>query len=224
VVGEPVAAIGSPFGQQNSLAVGVVSATERRVDSLTSDYSVIDAIQTDAPITHGNSGGPLFNARGEVIGINAQIRTESGGTEGVGFAIPINSARRSLEQLLESGRVEYAWMGIQAQTISPQLARELDLPEEGGAVVQSVLPGSPAEKAGLRAGTIRRQVLGITLNTGGDVIVAIDGIAIHSTEDLIRTLASQLQPGQTAQFTVVREGRRVTLPVVLEDRPPDPEG
>jgi S1-C subfamily serine protease len=103
-VGEPVAAIGSPFGQQSSLAVGVVSATERAVDSLTSAYSVIDVIQTDAPINPGNSGGPLFNARGEVIGINAQIRSDSGNAEGVGFAIPINSARRSLDQLAHRSR------------------------------------------------------------------------------------------------------------------------
>ena len=104
VVGEPVAAIGSPFGQESSLAVGVVSATERSIDSLTSAYDVSDAIQIDAPINHGNSGGPLFDARGRVIGINAQIRSDSGNAEGVGFAIPINSARRSMEQLISTAR------------------------------------------------------------------------------------------------------------------------
>jgi S1-C subfamily serine protease len=110
VVGEPVAAIGSPFGNENSLAVGVVSATQRSIESLTSRYNLVDAIQVDAPINHGNSGGPLFDSHGRVIGINAQIRSETGNAEGVGFAVPINAARRSMEQLLATGRVAYAWV------------------------------------------------------------------------------------------------------------------
>ena len=119
VVGEPVAAIGSPFGQESSLAVGVVSATERSIQSLTSDYDVSGAIQVDAPINHGNSGGPLLDARGRVIGINAQIRSDSGNAEGVGFAIPINSARRSMEQLISTGKVTYAYVGVTTQDVTP---------------------------------------------------------------------------------------------------------
>ena len=119
VVGEPVAAIGSPFGQESSLAVGVVSATERSIDSLTSAYDVSDAIQIDAPINHGNSGGPLLDARGRVIGINAQIRSDSGNAEGVGFAIPINSARRSMLQLISTGKVAYAYVGVTTQDVTP---------------------------------------------------------------------------------------------------------
>ena len=124
VVGTPVAAIGSPFNEQSSLSVGVVSATDRTIDSLTSGYSVSDAIQTDAPINRGNSGGPLFDARGRVIGINAQIRSTSGTAEGVGFAIPIDTARRALEQLVRTGRVAYAYVGVTTQDVTPGLARK----------------------------------------------------------------------------------------------------
>ena len=139
VVGAPVAAMGSPFGNENSLAVGIVSATERSIDSLTSDYTVADAIQTDAPITHGNSGGPLFDARGRVIGINAQIRSDSGQAEGVGFAIPINAAKRTLDQLVRSGRVEYAYVGVNAEDLTPTIARRFDYSVERGAVVACVV-------------------------------------------------------------------------------------
>src|SRR5205823_9796529 len=125
VVGEPVAAIGSPFGNTDSLSVGVVSAIRRSIPSLTTKYSLVDAIQTDAPINHGNSGGPLFDAHGRVIGINAQIRSSGGssGFEGVGFAVPIDSARHSLEQLLRSGRVRYAYVGITTEDLTPAVAR-----------------------------------------------------------------------------------------------------
>ena len=119
VVGEPVAAIGSPFGNEDSLTVGVVSAVQRSIESLTSDYNLVDAIQVDAPINHGNSGGPLFDARGRVIGINAQIRSASGNAEGVGFAVPIDAARRSMEQLLSSGKVAYAYLGVTTEDLTP---------------------------------------------------------------------------------------------------------
>ncbi len=127
VVGDPVAAIGSPFGQTTSLSVGVVSATERSIASLTSTFDLVDAIQTDTPINRGNSGGPLFDARGRVIGINAQIRSDSGTAEGVGFAVPINSAKRSMEQLIATGEVRYAWVGVSTQTVTPAMAEQLGL-------------------------------------------------------------------------------------------------
>jgi S1-C subfamily serine protease len=223
VVGEPVAAIGSPFGQAGSLAVGVISATERSVDSLTSVYSVIDAIQIDAPINRGNSGGPLFNAQGEVIGINAQIRSESGNAEGVGFAIPINSARRSMEQLIETGRVRYAWMGVSTRTLTSSLAEALGVPGTRGAVVDSVVPGSPAEQAGIRGGTEVAVVEGLEVFKGGDVVVAVNDRPVESTEDLIRIVAGELFPGQTAQLTVLRGDEQLTLDVQLGDRPQNPD-
>ena len=146
-VGQPVAAIGSPFGNVNSLSVGVVSATERSISSLTSQYSLVDAIQTDAAINHGNSGGPLFDARGRVIGINAQIRTDSGSAEGVGFAVPIDSARRSMTQLVAAGRVSYAFVGIETEDLIPSIAKRLHYPVSHGAVVTKVNPNTPGASA-----------------------------------------------------------------------------
>jgi 2-alkenal reductase len=222
-VGQPVAAIGSPFGQTSSLTVGVVGATERSVDSLTSDYSLIDAIQTDAPINRGNSGGPLLDARGRVIGINAQIRSETGTAEGVGFAVPINSAVRSMEQLIESGRVRYAWVGLITQTVTPSVARRLDLPVPYGAAVQEVIEDSPAEQAGLRAGDEEEELNDVTICVGGDLIVAIDGEPVRTSEDVVRAVTSRL-PGDTARVTILRDGERRVVDVVLgERRPTAPE-
>lgn len=217
-VGEPVAAIGSPFGQTSSLSVGVVSATGRSIDSLTSGYDVPDAIQIDAPINRGNSGGPLFDARGEVIGINAQIRSESGNAEGVGFAIPINAARRALEQLLETGRVRYAWVGVKAQTLTSSIAHELGYAVERGAAIECVVPGSPAARAGLRGASRVVSVQGLEFAEGGDVVVAIDGQPIRSSADLSRVVSGRLFPGAEARFTVVRDGGRRELSVVPGDR------
>jgi S1-C subfamily serine protease len=223
VVGEPVAAIGSPFGQVSSLAVGVVSAVGRSVSSLTSAYDVVDVIQTDAPINRGNSGGPLFDARGRVIGINAQIRSESGNAEGVGFAIPINAARRSLEQLVETGTVHYAWLGVSTQTVTASVADELGLPLDGGAAIQTVVPGSPAAQAGLRAGSDVVRVEGLEFARGGDVVVAIDDRPVRTTEELVRIVAGELYPGEQVEFTVVRDGERAVVSVVLGERPTEPD-
>jgi S1-C subfamily serine protease len=222
VVGEPVAAMGSPFGNENSLAVGVVSATRRSIDSLTSDYTVADAIQTDAPITHGNSGGPLFNARGRVIGINAQIRSESGQSEGVGFAIPINAAKRSLQQLVQNGRVVYAYVGVNAEDLTPTIARRLDYAVDRGAVVACVVPDSPGAKAGLRGGSEKRQLNGFEFRFGGDVVVAIGNTKVRAADDLVRVVSETLLPGQVAQFTVLRDGKRLVVPVELGERPRRP--
>lgn len=222
VVGEPVAAIGSPFGQVSSLTVGVVSATERTISSLTSNYSLADAIQTDASLNRGNSGGPLFNRRGEVVGINAQIRSESGAAEGVGFAVPINSARRSMEQLIELGEVRYAWIGIQTRTLTPRLADKLGYETRRGAAIQEVIAGSPADEAGLRGGGAERSVEGVPFREGGDVVVSIDGQRIGSTLDLIRMVTERLLPEQEVRLEVVRGAERIVIPVVLGERPASP--
>ena len=224
VVGEPVAAIGSPFGNANSLSVGVVSAVSRSIPSLTSDYSVADAIQVDAPINHGNSGGPLLNAGGRVIGINAQIRSSSGNAEGVGFAIPINSARRSMEQLISSGRVAYAYLGITTQDVTPALAREYDLGAKRGALIQQVVPGHPAQRAGLKGSTREEQFNGSTVRLGGDLIVALDGEPVESADDVVRIVSDRLRPDQLVELTVIRggAGERETVRVRLEERPANP--
>jgi 2-alkenal reductase len=224
VVGEPIAAIGSPFGQESSLSVGVVSATERSIDSITSDFNLVDAIQTDAPINRGNSGGPMFNAAGEVIGINAQIRSESGTAEGVGFAIPINAAKRSMEQLIQTGDVRYAWLGVTTQTLTPRLAERFGFAETRGAAVQSVAGGSPADRAGLVGGNAEQEFDGIPFCPGGDLIVAIDGEPVRSAEDVVRAVNQQRLPGDELRLTVLRGERRLELTVTLGDRPANPPG
>jgi S1-C subfamily serine protease len=216
-VGEPVAAIGSPFGNENSLAVGVVSATKRSIDSLTSTFKLVDAIQTDAPINHGNSGGPLFDARGRVIGINAQIRSESGDAEGVGFAVPINSARRSMSQLKASGSVSYAFIGVETQDLIPSLAKQFGYPVLRGAIITDVVPGSPAALAGLRAGSTKERALGAEFVRGGDVIVAIDGHPVRGSEDIAR-IVTNLDPGHASQFTIRRGGATHEVQVRLAER------
>jgi S1-C subfamily serine protease len=224
VVGMPVAAIGTPFGNQSSLAVGVVSATGRSIPSLTSRYAVADAIQTDAPINRGNSGGPLLDPRGKVIGVNAQIRSDSGNAEGVGFAIPINVARRSLAQLVANGRVAYAYIGINSQDVTPGIARRFALGAKRGALIANVLPGTPAARAGLRGGSRDTEYNGLRLTLGGDLIVRIGDTPILGSEDVSRVVTDLLAPGQTVAVTFLRAGTRHTLTLTLVERPPGSTG
>ena len=222
VVGQPVAAIGSPLGNENTLTVGVVSAIHRSIKALTvQHYKVVDAIQTDAPITHGNSGGPLFDARGRVIGINAQIQTApgTGNDSGIGFAIPIDAAKRSAAHLIDRGRVNYAYVGITTENMTPSLARALGYHVGRGALIVGVTGGSPADRAGLRGGTKDVDVLGIQgLATGGDVIVAIDGTPVRGADDVVRLVSFSLEPKEVAVFTVVRDGARKKIAVTLGER------
>ena len=220
VVGEPVAAIGSPFGKQTSLSVGVVSATGRSIDALTSGFAVSNAIQIDAPINRGNSGGPLFDGEGRVIGINAQIQSTTGNAEGVGFAIPIDLARRSLDQLLRTGRVRYAYIGIATQDVTPGIAKEFGLRAGRGALVTKVEEGTPAAAAGLRGGSRSESYNGLDVTLGGDLIVAIGDAKVESAEDVSRLVTTRLLPGETVTFTVLRGGtRRTTVDVTLGERP-----
>jgi 2-alkenal reductase len=220
VVGEPVAAIGSPLGNADSLAVGIVSGVHRSISALTApSFSLLDAIQTDAPIAHGSSGGPLLDAAGRAIGINAQLRSDPGGSAAVGFAVPIDSARRSLHELLTKGHVRYAYAGIQSEDVTPSLAAELRLPVRRGALVDRVTPGGPAASAGLRGGRSEREFEGETIQVGGDVIVAVNGRAVDSADGLVRIVTNSLRPGQTALFSVVRGGHRRSIAVTLVPRP-----
>jgi S1-C subfamily serine protease len=220
VVGEPVAAIGSPFGKQSSLTVGVVSATGRSIDSLAAGgFTVSNAIQTDAQINRGNSGGPLFDADGRVIGINAQIESTSGTNEGVGFAIPIDLARRSLDQLLRTGKVRYAYIGVSTQDVTPGIAKAFGLGADRGALVTRVEDGSPAALAGLRGGSRTEAFNGLDVTLGGDLIVAIGGTKVNDADDVSRLVTTSLEPGETVTFTVLRGTRRVSIPVTLGNRP-----
>jgi S1-C subfamily serine protease len=222
VVGEPVAAIGSPLGNEDSLSVGVVSATHRAISALTvAKYNIVDAIQTDAAITHGNSGGPLFDARGRVIGINAQIRSQSGtgNDSGVGFAVPIDAAKRSVAALVTTGRVRYAYVGITTEDLTPALARATGYSVQQGALIEDVRPGGPGAKAGLRGSSKPSHVLGYSqLKVGGDVIVAINGRPVRSADDVVRIVSEELRPSTVATFTIVRGSERKTVAVTLGDR------
>jgi 2-alkenal reductase len=222
VVGTPVAAIGSPFNEQTSLSVGVVSAVDRSIASLTSSYNVAGAIQTDASINRGNSGGPLFDAEGRVIGINAQIRSNSGTAEGVGFAIPINIARRAMDQLVRTGSVKYAYIGITTQDVTPGLARRFDFAAERGALVTQVEPGTPAARAGVRGGTRVESWNGLRVTLGGDLIVRIAMTPVTSAQDVSRAV-TLLEPGDRVPLTLLRGGtKRQVVQVTLSERPAVP--
>ena len=215
-VGQPVVAIGSPYGLENTVTAGIVSALHREMTA-PNNFTIPDSIQTDAPINHGNSGGPLFDARGRVIGINAQIRSQSGQAEGVGFAVPINSARRSMEQLIANGSVSYAYVGVETTDLTPALGRRFGYAVLQGAVVTGLQPGSPAVKAGLRADSSRAQAFGVVFPRNGDVIVAIDGQRVAGSEDIAR-IVTNMSPGEIAHFTVQRGHSRLDLPLRLGER------
>jgi len=221
-VGEGVAAIGSPFGQEQSLSVGVVSASDRPIDSLTK-FQIEGAIQTDASINPGNSGGPLLDAAGEVVGINQQIQTSSGGNEGVGFAVPIDLAERSIEELRADGEVSYAYAGVSTQELYPQLAERLGLDVETGALVSRVEPNSPAEEAGLQGPDDTFRFQGISVDAGGDVITAVDGDPLESNADLPRII-SLLDPGDEVTLDVIRDGEEEQVEITLGERPETPAG
>ncbi|MGN6587150.1 MAG: S1C family serine protease [Solirubrobacterales bacterium] len=219
-VGQPVAAIGSPFGEQHSLSVGVVSATDRSVKSLTR-FEIAGAIQTDASINPGNSGGPLLDAGARVMGINQQIETNSGANDGVGFAVPISAIKRSIAQLRENGSAEYAYMGVSTQALYPQLARKLGLDTTYGGLLSEVVPGGPAEKAGLEGGDEKLRFQAAEYRTGGDVILAVDGQKIIEENDLARTIAAH-RPGEKVELTVLHDNQREKVELTLGKRPDAP--
>jgi 2-alkenal reductase len=216
-VGQPVAAIGSPFGEDRSLSVGVVSATDRSIPSLTR-FQIEGAVQTDASINPGNSGGPLLDAAANVVGINQQINTTSGGNEGVGFAVPIALVAHSLDELRSQGSVKYAYIGVSTQSLYPQLADRLGIPSDTGALVAKVISGGPADDAGLKGSDQKIRFQGQEISAGGDVIVAVDGHQIVTEADLPR-LISHFNPGDTVTVQIIRDGQRQDVDVKLGERP-----
>jgi len=204
-VGDPVLAMGSPFGLEGTITSGIVSALHREMTA-PNNFTITDTIQTDAAINHGNSGGPLLDNRGRVIGVNAQIESESGGSDGVGFAIPSNTVRSIARQLISTGEVRHAYLGVQMA------------PVDEGVAITSVLPGTPADKAGLLAATGTELVDGQERPTGGDVIVEFDGQQVTSATAL-QSAVDARQPGEAVSVVVLRDGDRRTLEVTLDVRP-----
>ena len=223
-VGQRVIAIGNPFGLQGTMTVGVVSAVGRTLTSQIlrgGAFSNPEIIQTDASINPGNSGGPLLNSRGQVVGVNTAIRSETGVNTGIGFAVPVNTVKRILPDLIEKGAYDYPYLGITSDTefTVAELAEPLDLPVDQGVLIAEVQPGTAADAAGLRGGSREVRVGGRRVLAGGDIITAIDGEAIRSFEDLVAYLVSSTQVGQDMTLTVVRDGEQMEVPVTLGKRP-----
>jgi S1-C subfamily serine protease len=224
-VGDSVVAIGNPLGYDRSVTAGIVSALQRAI-SAPNQYPIDHVIQTDAPINHGNSGGPLIDARGDVIGVNSQIATGSSGGDGnigIGFAIPINTVRTVAAQLIQKGRVEHAYLGITAKPVTAEIARLFRLPAKHGLLVVGVEPGSGAAAAGLRAGTDTAVVSGESWPVGGDVIVAADGRPLADIDQL-RDLVTSKKPGQSVSLEIYRGNAKKTLTVKLGRQPSTPPG
>jgi len=222
-VGDSVVVIGNPLGYDRSVTAGIVSAVQRAI-SAPNQFPIDHVIQTDAPINHGNSGGPLIDSRGAVIGVNAQIATGDSGSDGnigIGFAIPINTVRTVVAQLIKKGKVEHAFIGITAKPVTAEIARLFRLPAKSGLLVATVQPGSGAAAAGLRAGTDTKVVSGESWPIGGDLIVSADGASL-STVDQLRDLIAAKRPGQSISLEVYRGTEKLTIPVKLGRQPSSP--
>jgi S1-C subfamily serine protease len=214
-VGEGVVALGSPFGLEGTVTSGIVSALNREMTS-PNNFTISNSIQTDAAINHGNSGGPLVNAAGDVIGVNTQIKSESGGSDGIGFAIPSSTVASIVPEIVSSGSVEHAYLGVAVASLSQSVADELGVP--AGAMVTEVRQGAPAADSGLRAATGSAMVDGQSFPTGGDVITAVDDTAVTSGSDL-QTAIDAKRPGDTVTITYTRDGSSKTVEVSLGTRP-----
>ena len=215
-VGDPVVAIGNPFGFQRTVTTGIVSALQRQIQA-PSGFSISDVIQTDAAINPGNSGGPLLDADGRVVGINSQIATggAGSGSVGIGFAVPINTAKKLLPQLREGGEVERAYLGIQMTDVTKNLADDLNLPVDEGTLITDVVKGGPADDAGLKEGDTP---LGNGINAGGDVLVEVDGEKIQSSDDVSTAIADN-KPGDEIEVVFYRGDDKQTAKVELGKRP-----
>ena len=220
-VGDPVLALGNPFGFARTLTQGIVSALQRQIKA-PNGFTISNVIQTDAPINPGNSGGPLLDAAGRVIGINSQIATgngssDTGGNVGIGFAVPINTAKQVIPQLKESGKVQRAYLGITGATIDSSLAA-LNLKTDHGVLVQGVESGGPAEKAGIRGGDTQVTIAGNDITLGGDVIQKIDGRTVNSMDDVVAEVNNR-KPGDKVALQVLRDGKTKMVTVKLAARP-----
>ncbi len=226
--GQMVVAIGNPFGLTGSMTTGIVSAVGRTLPSSgTADQGAFQnplIIQTDAAINPGNSGGPLLDSHGRVIGVNAAIRSDSGTSSGIGFAIPVNTVKRIVTQLIQNGTVHYAYLGIKSQSVPSlaELALEYDVPVKKGVLVAEVAPGGPADKAGLRGGTKQANFRGHDIVLGGDIITAVNGVPVADFDELIGYLLINTEPGQTVKLSVIRDNQTMEIDLTLGERPASP--
>jgi S1-C subfamily serine protease len=222
-VGDEVVAIGNPLGFERTMTAGIVSALGRVIESPDPRFGIDEVIQTDAPINSGNSGGPLLDAAGRVVGVNTQIVSISGGNIGLGFAVPINTVKDVVAQLIEKGQVEHAYLGVETQEIDEEAFDTFNLPVNRGLLIMGVTEGSPADEAGLRGGTEQATVDGTTWILGGDIIVEADGTELRTFDDL-RELIEGKDPGDELTLVVNRDGDERTVTVKLGRRPTSPQG
>jgi S1-C subfamily serine protease len=224
-VGDPVVAIGNPFGLARTTTAGIVSAVQERTITAPNGYPIDHVIQTDAQINSGNSGGPLLNHRAQVIGVNSQIAPAQGstGNVGIGFAVPANTVKDVVAQLIATGKVDRAFLGIGGSTVTEELARSFRLPVDAGVLVESVGPSTAADRAGFEAGTDTTVVAGESYTLGGDVIVAVDGRRVSSLEELRDELQDH-KPGDKVEVEIYRGNRPMTLDVTLGRQPASPQG
>src|SRR4051794_21237015 len=214
-VGDPAIAIGNPFGYDRTVTTGIISALQRQIKA-PNNFTIGHVIQTDAPINPGNSGGPLLNARGQVIGVNSQIATAgSSGSVGIGFAVPINTAKRVVPQLERHGRIVHAYLGVTTYPLNKDLAAAVNLPIDRGALIQEVTPGGPADDAGLRPGKVHTDE-GVIL--GGDIIVEVDGEKVTKPDDVAAAISDN-RPGERVEVKVLRDNKVQTKQIKLGTRP-----
>ncbi|MCW2924890.1 MAG: degP [Thermoleophilia bacterium] len=218
-VGDPVVAIGNPFSLDRTLTTGVVSALQRDIPALNQDYEISDVIQTDAAVNPGNSGGPLLNMAGKVIGVNSQIQTKNnGGFVGIAFAIPSSTVQDIAQQLIDDGKVQHAWLGLAGGELTPELADALDLSVKAGVLVGEVTKGSPADKAGLEGGSSDMVIEGTGVHPGGDVITKFDGKSVKTMRELAAIVDGK-KPGAKVKVEYLQNGKHKTATVDLGTRP-----
>ena len=222
-VGDPVVAIGNPFGLDRTATAGIVSALQRNVTA-PNGSNIDHVIQTDAPINQGNSGGPLLNSKGEVVGVNSQISSPNGGGNvGIGFAVPANTIKTVVGQLMRTGKVQRAFLGVYARGLEPELGRLFRLPVDTGLLVERVEKGSPAQRAGIKGGTTSVVISGTDYTLGGDVIVAVDGKRLTDLGEL-RDLLATHKPGDRIRLELYRGSDKRTVTVTLGRQSASPRG
>ncbi len=218
-VGESVAAMGNPFGLSDTLTAGIVSSLQRTMEAA-GNYVIIDIIQIDAAVNPGNSGGPLVNIKGQVVGVNTAIQSETGTFTGIGFAIPSDTVKREIDDMIETGTYKHPWLGVSATDVNMAIADAIDLEKPQGVLIVEVIEGSPADQAGLRGGDQNVTLDGQVYTIGGDVIINIDGFPTRRMSDLVVYMERNTSPGDSAVFEIIRDEQELSLTATLGVRPP----